>query len=111
MKYEKEILRILSVAGSTGLSVKKIARHVFNASNTFFEVLNYDEVYQQVQQYLLRNSKQKDSLFERMDARGVYRLNANSAESLQLMLQFLPEEEDQQIKTETDQSLSLFDEL
>ena len=57
MRYEKEIVDVLAKAGNNGLSVKKIARHVFNASNSFFEVLDFSEVHQQVQRCLLRNRR------------------------------------------------------
>ena len=60
MKYEKEILLFLAEAGNNGLSVKKIARHVYNASNNFFEELDFQEVHNAVQQYLTRNSKNRD---------------------------------------------------
>ena len=33
LNYDKEIWRVLTEAGMNGLSVQKIARHVFNASN------------------------------------------------------------------------------
>ena len=36
--YEQTIFRILKEAGPAGLSVKKIARHVYNEQNTFFSV-------------------------------------------------------------------------
>ncbi|MBP5278814.1 MAG: hypothetical protein J6Z18_10090 [Prevotella sp.] len=111
MKYEKEILRILAEAGSTGLSVKKISRHVFNASNSIFEVLNFEEVHLAVQQYLTRNSKDSKSLLEKVGPRGIYRLNTNTIESQQLMLQFLPDEENEEdtVKPTKDLSLSLFE--
>ncbi len=109
MKYEKEILRILSVAGSTGLSVKKIARHVFNASNTFFETISFEEVHVYVQQYLLKNSKNPDSIIESAGVRGTYRMNPSSKESQQLMLLFREDEQEEPETKQEDQSLSLFD--
>lgn len=106
--YERHILRILTEAGTEGLSVAKIARHVYNASNTFFETVDFEEVHRFVSSYLLRNSKSADSLVEKTE-RGIYRLNANSAESRQLMLQFCdPEEDDDAPARQEDLSLSLF---
>ncbi len=100
----------LAEAGNNGLSVKKIARHVFNASNNFFEELDFQEVHNAVQQYLTRNSKNRDSLIEKVGPRGIYRLNTNSPISQQLMFDFFQEEEELQKPTE-DLSLSLFDDL
>ncbi len=115
MKYEQEILQILAKAGSTGLSVKIIARHVFNVSNSFFEVLDIKDVHTSVQQYLARNSKDKNALIERVGPKGIYRLNTRVAKSQQMMFQFLSEEEydkeKEKEKSPDDQSLSLFDDL
>ena len=73
--YNNEILKVLAEAGNDGLSVKKIARHVHNAHNTLFSNVSFDEVYAYVGQYLKRNSKCVDSIIERTDLRGVYRIN------------------------------------
>ncbi len=112
MRYEKEIVDVLAKAGNNGLSVKKIARHVFNASNSFFEVLDFSEVHQQVQRCLLRNSKKKGSLFIRMKKRGAYRLNPQAVK-FELFQSPLSSEKEKEEETryDTDQSLSLFDEL
>lgn len=39
MNYDSEILFVLTEAGEKGLSVKKIARHVFNNCNGLFDVV------------------------------------------------------------------------
>lgn len=88
MNYDREIIRVLSEASSEGLSVQKIARHVFNACNSLFYILDFEEVRAYVMQYLLRNSKNQNSIIERAERRGMYRLNYNSRETMQLMLQF-----------------------
>lgn len=75
MNYGNEILFILSEAGERGLSVKKIARHVFNNRNSLFDEIAYDDVRRQVACYLSRNSRTAGSIVERTDVRGVYRLN------------------------------------
>ena len=107
--YDDKILRVLTEAGTDGLSVQKIAYHVFNASNTFFETVSLEEVHRYVQQYLLRNSKNSDSLIENTGVRGIYRINKNSSVSQQLMLMFSDEEpETEESKPVIDQSLSLF---
>ena len=111
MNYEKEILQILTEAGTKGLSVRKIARHVYNTSNTFFNVLDFEEVHAAVQQYLFRNSRKKNAVIEKTPVRGVYRINKNSAEFRQLMLLFMPEEDTVVKKPSMDGSLSLFDDF
>ena len=83
-----DLIRVLSEASSEGLSVQKIARHVFNACNSLFYILDFEEVRAYVMQYLLRNSKNQNSIIERAERRGMYRLNYNSRETMQLMLQF-----------------------
>lgn len=87
MNYEGEIVRILSEAGADGLSIKKISRHVYNASNTFFETVDFEEVHRFVYNWLLRKSRQSCPIIEKTQ-RGVYRLNPNSGAFTQLMLAF-----------------------
>lgn len=112
-KYNSEILRILVEAGNEGLSVKKIARHVHNACNTLFSSVCFDEVYTYVSQYLIRNSKNADSMIARTDVRGNYRINPRNEDSQQLMLRFQDEcnEKEDTPKPSVDQSLSLFEDL
>ncbi len=98
---------VLKEAGDRGLSVQKIARHVFNASNSFFETIEFEEIRRYVQNYLLKNSKSSDSLFEKVGPKGIYRINPNSAEMQQLMLLFT-DETDEAEKPSIDLSLSLF---
>lgn len=109
MNYDKEIWRVLTEAGMNGLSVQKIARHVFNASNNFFETVTFEEVHTYVQQYLLKNSKNPDSIIESTGVRGIYRMNPASQESQQLMLLFRDEEPEEPATPHEDKSLSLFD--
>ena len=107
--YDNTILKVLAEAGDTGMSVQKIARHVFNASNSFFEPVAYDDVRRYVQQYVLRNSKGTDALLLNIGQRGTYKINPNSAQSQQLMLMFSDDEEEDTGKREDkDLSLSLF---
>lgn len=108
MDYDKEILRILTEVGDGGLSVSKISRHVYNSCNSFFNVVTFEEVHRYVSQFLLRNSKNPDSIIEKAE-RGIYHLNYKSQETQQLMLQFREETScsEQETKAE-DRSLSLF---
>lgn len=108
MDYEKEILRILMKAGSDGLSVQKVSRHVFNCSNTFFHAANFEEIHAYVERFLNVRSKTPMSVIERGERRGCYRLNLQSKETQQLMLQFTDAVEQEKPAEETDLSLSLF---
>ena len=88
MNLDTEILRILTLAGDKGLKTEKIARHVFNACNSMFAPLDYKDVHAYVTQYLIKNAKNRNSIIERADKHGIYRLNFKSKEIQQLMFQF-----------------------
>lgn len=110
MNYDREILYVLSEAGVKGLSVRKIARHVFNKCNNFFDNVSFDEVHHYVASYLARNSRQKTPVVEKTEVRGVYRLSMSSGDSRQLLFNFSEDTERKEIeavKTE-DKSLTLF---
>ncbi len=109
MNYDSEIVFVLREAGDKGLSVKKIARHVFNKCNGFFDTVSFDEVHRYVASYLMKNSKLADSIIERTDVRGVYRLSLSNT-SRQLYFDFKNDEVDdgEMVKACEDKSLSLF---
>lgn len=111
MEYDKEIFKVLTEAGSAGISVQKLSRHVYNAHNSLFNPIGFDDVHAYVSQFLLRNSKDPSSVVERTSTRGVYRLNMESQEGRQLMLQF-SEHDSMEPETpepkDVDLSLSLF---
>ena len=111
--YERHILKILSLVGDRGISVQLLSKHVYNLNCTLFHQPDLQDIHQQVQQYLLRNSKSPHSLIESTGRRGYYRLNTrNSADARQLMLDFhdeVPAEETENEKPQQDLSLSLFD--
>ena len=114
MNTDKQILEILTRAGERGLSVQAISKHVYNMNRTFFSTPDMEEIKSYVQQYLLKNSKSAQSLIERTERRGYYRLNKNSADARHLMLEFRNTRiqevaEDKEEKPQTDFSLSLFD--
>ena len=116
MAYEQQILHILSHVGERGISVSALAKHVYNHCNTLFTQPDFQQVYTQVQQYLLKNSKSAYSLIESTGRRGYYRLNTQgSADARQLMLNFLEEEaveeETESEKPSQDLSLNLFDDF
>lgn len=111
--YEQQILKILTEVGERGISVQLLAKHIYNLNCTLFSQPNLPDVHQQVQQYLLRNSKSSASLIESTGRRGYYRLNTqNSPDARQLMLQFRDDdpaaEETENEKPRQDLSLSLF---
>lgn len=110
MSYDRDIIFILNEAGPRGLSVKKIARHVYNHNNGFFNVVSFDDVYHYVYAYLARNSKMNDSIIEKTDERGVYRINHSSKLlSRQLQFNFCDNEKNEEQETvNEDKSLSLF---
>ncbi len=110
MNYDNDIIRILHEAGRDGLSVRKIATHVYNANNGFFDTHDFEEVVRCVYSYLLRNSKKQGSAIERTGRRGVYRLNTAAVRDGQPMLRFLDRQDDTPPETPApDLSLSLFD--
>ena len=61
MKLEQEIFNVLVQAGSQGLKLEKIVRHVYNSCNSIFTPLDYKYVYGFVSQYLIKNSKNPSS--------------------------------------------------
>ena len=109
--YEQHILRILSDVGERGISVRLLAKHVYNLSCTLFYQPDFREVYNYTQRYLLSHSRSPKSVIARTGKRGYYRLNTTgSADARQLMLQFHDNEEEQkEEKPSQDLSLNLFD--
>ena len=110
MNIEKEIFHVLTEVGDTGLSIRKISIHVYNSCNSFFDDVPYEDIYNYVKQFLVRNSRNPDSVIEKTDIRGVYRLNTTLQENRQLMFRFGDDnnEEEDNSKNMEDTSLSLF---
>mgnify|MGYP002622162978 CR=1 FL=1 len=111
MGYDQQILKVLTDAGESGVSVQAIAKHVYNMNCTFFSQPDYEDIRGYVQQFLLRNSKSSLSLIESTGRRGYYRLNTEgSADARQMMLQFRDDqaEEKEEEKPQQDLSLDLF---
>ena len=95
MTYEKDIFKVLQEAGDGGLSVRKIARHVFDK----------DEISQAVQRYLAYHSRSSNDTIEKVGY-GRYRLNLKSRKT-KLKLQEYFTEKDEEKKPGPAQELSL----
>ena len=108
LTYDQQILAVLTEVGERGISVQALAKHVYNMNRTFFVAPDLGEIHAYVQQYLLRNSRSAQSLVERTDLRGRYRLNtAGSQDARQLMLRFLDEQQPPKPDEKPVQDLSL----
>ena len=112
--YEQQILRIFLDVGARGISVKKLAKHVYNHYCTLFFQPDFREVYRYTQQYVQRHSRSQNAILEHAEKWGYYRLNTcSSPAAQQLMLQFSDNQEQQEEisreKPSEDHSLNLFD--
>ncbi len=77
MEYEKEIIYVLNEAGRKGLSIKKIARHIYNNNNSLFDELSFEDVHKAVAGFLQRNCKKRNSIVERTQKNGTYRIRVS----------------------------------
>ena len=111
--YEQQILRIFLDVGAHGISVKKLAKHVYNHYCTLFSQPDFREVYRYTQQYVQSHSRSSKAILEHAEKWGYYRLNThNSPAAQQLMLEFsdeLQQEEAVGERPAEDRSLNLFD--
>lgn len=95
MKHDEQIIRLLTEAGSAGLSKDKIARHIFNSVNTFFQTADFDTVKREVNAFVRANSKDSYSLLEKLPTSPRrYRINRHSSLFTQLPLNFIDKEPD-----------------
>ena len=110
--YEQQILRILLGVGARGISVKKLAKHVYNHYCTLFFQPDFREVYRAVQLYVQRQTRSKQGLLEHAERWGHYRLNTKCQKARQLMLDWQTSQDDakekEEVKTVEDRSLNLF---
>ena len=115
MTYDKQLLQLLSVVGERGISVRSLAKHLYNMNCSLFSQPDFSEIHSYVQQFLLRNSKSEKSLIESTGQRGYYRLNVNNnVDARQMVLQFRNDIEEKDETTDeskpgVDLSLNLFD--
>lgn len=75
MLNEHQILDILAKVGDKGLTCKNLARHLYNASNSLFQSASFDDIYRELQMYMIKKSKAKNSYIEKTGRWGYYRLN------------------------------------
>ena len=115
--YDEQIITILARAGERGMSVKKISMQLYNLNCTLFSSPDFKDIHKYVQLFLMRNSKTPQSLFCKGEW-GIYRLNPNSAQRQQLVINFADEslthEEDAEQEKRNDSpdlSLNLFDQF
>lgn len=95
MDFEHDIMVTLREVGPKGLPLRLIALNVFNMRNSLFEPLDKDAVYAEVGDYLRRVTQLSGAAIERAETRGWYRLNLNSQQVQQLLLEFQVAEEDE----------------
>lgn len=107
MVYEKEIVKILKEAGPEGLSVAKITRHVFNATNSFFAPIEKSDIQGSIQRYLLSQSKSPTGIVCKVGW-GKYRLNMKSKNTLDILSRLSDGSGEQPRDSSKDMSLSLF---
>lgn len=86
--YSQEILRVLFEAGEEGITVQKIALHVYNASNTLFNPVEYSDIHKRVVSWLRANSHGSQAMVVRLEQRGRYAINSSSEAMWQLSMQF-----------------------
>lgn len=112
MEYEQYITKILYEAGNDGLTLKKLAMHVYNLRNGLFEKISYADVYKDTAKYIKRNSKSNTGIIEKAEKWGHYRIKKKKINYVQLLLNFESATEfcaEEKIsKTTKDNSLSLF---
>ncbi len=112
MEYEQDITKILYEAGNDGISVKKLAMHVYNLRNGLFDKISYDDVYKDTAKYVKRNSKSDAGMIEKAEKWGHYRIKKKKRNYIQLLLNFESVTdicaEEKIAKTTEDNSLSLF---
>ena len=78
MKYDRLIIEILMEAGSDGLTVRKVSRHVFNAVNGLFDEADIEAVHKLVRAFLQRHSKGASPALDR-PKHGSYALGRRAA--------------------------------
>lgn len=89
------ILKILTEAYPNGMPLRRIALNVYNITNTLFEPQDRERVYSIVAEWLREESTKRGGLVVKTDTKGWYRLNERSPQAQQMLMDFLPHEEDE----------------
>ena len=106
MKYDRLIIEILMEAGSDGLTVRKVSRHVFNAVNGLFDEADIAAVHTLVRACLQRHSKGTSPALDR-PMHGSYAIYSWTASGRALIERLLSEETDQPRPQGSVQELSI----
>lgn len=85
--YSSDIIDILSKAPE-GLSIRNIARHVYNRRNTFFEHADMEDIKMRVTRFVTSRSRTRHPIIVNAGRRGVYKLNDSTAENMEMSLCF-----------------------
>ena len=85
--YSSDIIDILSKAPE-GLSIRNIARHVYNRRNTFFEHADMEDIKMRVTRFVTSRSRTRHPIIVNAGRRGVYKLNDSAAENMEMSLCF-----------------------
>lgn len=75
MLNEQQIVELLAKTGDKGLTCKKLAKHIYNANNSLFETVSFEDIYRELQAYLNKKTKTRYSYIEKTGEWGYYRLN------------------------------------
>ena len=82
--YHSDIMQLLLQRGKEGLHVSQVSRMIYNLHNNFFDQsLNYNELHQNIRNYLWRQSQMRRSPFVHIQ-HGVYAIKADIAIQLDI---------------------------
>lgn len=114
MLNEQQIVELLAKAGTRGMTCKKLAKHLYNANNSLFETLSFDDIYRELQAYFYKKTKTRNSYIEKTGQWGYYRLNVEKLNtSLGWLIDYNDEEKEQAEEknntVDNTRYLSLFD--
>ena len=112
-EYEEDLLRILSKVGERGISVRALAKHIYNKRTSLFSQPDPEAIHSFVQHYLLYHANKPKGNVVRV-RHGYYRLNTRIPYVKQLLIDFSNEEKQKEEEPpapprQPDFSLSLFD--
>ncbi len=95
MSCSTHILKILTEAYPQAMPLRRIALNVYNITNTLFDPQDKDHIYSLVAEWLRTESMKRGGTVMKAETKGWYKLNAASPQAQQLLLEFMPNEEDE----------------